>query len=84
MWDNTAPGAKKNPKGPDYKCKDKNCNKAVWLKKTSSIPSSTPTNGAATLLLTEAVAVLKDIRTLLKGNVIGTLPHEEGNITFEE
>ena len=33
MWDNTAPGAKKNPKGPDYKCKDKDCAHAVWLPK---------------------------------------------------
>ena len=35
MFDNTAPGAKKNPKGPDYKCKNKDCNHAIWLKSWS-------------------------------------------------
>jgi len=29
MWDNTVD--KKNPKGPDYKCKNKECGHAVWL-----------------------------------------------------
>ena len=29
MWDNRV--NKKNPKGPDYKCKDKGCNEAIWL-----------------------------------------------------
>jgi hypothetical protein len=29
MWDNRKD--KKNPKGPDFKCKDKNCAHAVWL-----------------------------------------------------
>ncbi len=31
MWDNRE--TKKSPKQPDYKCKDKNCDKAVWLEK---------------------------------------------------
>ena len=31
VWDNTAPGAKKSPKGPDYKCKDTDCAEAFWL-----------------------------------------------------
>lgn len=30
MWDNTLT-PKRNPKGPDHKCKDKSCNHAVWL-----------------------------------------------------
>lgn len=30
MWDNRE--SKRNPKAPDYKCKDKSCDGAVWLK----------------------------------------------------
>lgn len=42
MWDNRE--NKKNPKGPDYKCKDKACAHAIWLdkKKSGSIPASVP------------------------------------------
>jgi hypothetical protein len=29
MWDNRV--GKKNPKSPDYKCKDKECGHAIWL-----------------------------------------------------
>src|SRR5690242_20080191 len=32
VYDNTAPGAKKNPKGPDYKCKA-NGDHAFWIKR---------------------------------------------------
>lgn len=28
MWDNRE--SKRNPKAPDYKCKDRNCGKGVW------------------------------------------------------
>ena len=39
MWDNRE--NKKNPKGPDFKCKDKDCGKAVWLdKKRKDAPQS--------------------------------------------
>lgn len=31
MWDNRE--SKRNPKQPDYKCKDQDCGKAVWLDK---------------------------------------------------
>lgn len=31
MYDNRV--GKRNPKGPDYKCKSTACNKAVWIKK---------------------------------------------------
>ena len=31
MWDNRVD--KKNPKSPDYKCKDKNCAHPIWLGK---------------------------------------------------
>lgn len=34
MWDNTV--NKKNPKGPDYKCKDKACAHAIWLDKKTA------------------------------------------------
>jgi hypothetical protein len=36
MWDNRA--SKRNPKAPDFKCKDKNCEGALWPPKQS--PSS--------------------------------------------
>ena len=32
VYDNTAPGAKRNPKAPDYKCKDKECGGAAWIR----------------------------------------------------
>lgn len=32
MWDNST--SKRNPKAPDYKCKNKSCDGAVWLQKT--------------------------------------------------
>lgn len=35
MWDNRAT---KKGRQPDYKCKDKNCNKAVWLEDSKSAP----------------------------------------------
>lgn len=37
MWDNRL--KKKNPKQPDFRCKDENCAKAVWLKKKSAAPA---------------------------------------------
>ena len=30
MWDNT--DSKKNPRSPDYKCKDKHCGEGVWIR----------------------------------------------------
>lgn len=44
MWDNRQ--TKKNPKQPDYKCKDKACAHAIWLdskKPTGAKPASTGT-----------------------------------------
>jgi hypothetical protein len=43
MWDNRV--GKKNPKAPDYKCKDKNCDGVIWPPKgrktaTDAQPSS--------------------------------------------
>ncbi len=40
MWDNRV--NKKNPKGPDWKCKSKECQKAVWLKPLGSVPIDQP------------------------------------------
>lgn len=45
-WDNRT--TKKNPKQPDYKCRDKaNCDGAIWLdsKKPAQGHSNTPANG---------------------------------------
>jgi hypothetical protein len=48
MWDNRE--TKKSPKQPDYKCKNKSCDKAVWLNpKGSSAPVANgkpPVSGA--------------------------------------
>lgn len=47
MWDNL--DSKKNPKAPDYACKDKQgCGAGVWLKDTEKAAlraTATPTNG---------------------------------------
>ena len=40
MWDNRI--NKKNPKGPDWKCKDKQCAHAVWLEKKALQPPKPP------------------------------------------
>jgi hypothetical protein len=42
MWDNTAPGAKTNPKSPDYKCKSRECGHAIWLNKRPPKPDTGP------------------------------------------
>jgi hypothetical protein len=37
MWDNRA--GKKNPKAPDFKCRDKNCDGVIWPpKQTEGVP----------------------------------------------
>jgi hypothetical protein len=38
MWDNR--GKKKNPKQPDFRCKDEACAKAVWLSKKTTAPAT--------------------------------------------
>ena len=43
FYDNTAPGAKKSPKGPDYKCKTKNCGEGFWLAKGAKATAPVPT-----------------------------------------
>ena len=44
MWDNR--DGKKNPKAPDFKCKDKNCDGVVWPSKTPA-PAHVQGNGFA-------------------------------------
>lgn len=43
MWDNRE--NKKNPKGPDYKCKDKTCGHAIWLDKKKPASGAPKSNG---------------------------------------
>ena len=40
MWDNRE--GKKNPKAPDYKCKDKGCDGAIWPAKAPAAPNGVP------------------------------------------
>ena len=35
-WDNTIK-PKKNPKGPDYRCRDTNCGAAAWIRETGGL-----------------------------------------------
>jgi hypothetical protein len=37
LWDNRE--TKRNPKAPDYKCKDKNCDGAIWPPKNGAAPA---------------------------------------------
>ena len=43
MWDNRAD--KKNPKSPDFKCKDKDCGHAIWPSKKNGSPVAQPSAG---------------------------------------
>lgn len=43
MWDNRA--NKRNPKSPDFKCKNAQCAKAVWEKPSASASSPAQSNG---------------------------------------
>jgi hypothetical protein len=40
MWDNRE--GKKNPKAPDYKCKDKGCDGVIWPAKAPAAPNGVP------------------------------------------
>lgn len=44
LWDNRA--TKRNPKQPDYKCKDKNCDGVIWPPKNGA-PSPTSNGSSA-------------------------------------
>ena len=43
MWDNRE--TKKNPRQPDFKCKNRACDEAVWLDKGQIKQSTKPTDG---------------------------------------
>jgi len=61
MWDNRV--SKKNPKGPDYKCKDKTCGEAIWLndlkEKPEVIKEPAKNNGTSTEMM--RLAYRKDL-----------------------
>lgn len=40
MWDNRFD--KKNPKGPDFKCKNRGCQHPIWLQPKAPVDSSPP------------------------------------------
>jgi hypothetical protein len=46
MWDNRE--NKRNPRAPDFKCKDKNCEGVIWppRDKAAAAPTATPAAGA--------------------------------------
>lgn len=44
-WDNRT--TKRNPKAPDYKCRDKSCDGAVWPPKDGATPYKQPAAPAA-------------------------------------
>ena len=44
MWDNRA--GKRNPKAPDYKCKDRGCDGAIWPAKAPSAPTPLAVSGS--------------------------------------
>jgi hypothetical protein len=44
MWDNRE--NKRNPKGPDYKCKDKACGHPIWLTAKGKAPAKQQANGS--------------------------------------
>jgi transposase-like protein len=45
MWDNRV--GKKNPKAPDFKCKDRECDGVVWPPRNAVAGTATPAAGAA-------------------------------------
>lgn len=47
MWDNRE--TKTNPKAPDFKCKDKNCDGVVWPPKKKAPPKTEPRNAGPLL-----------------------------------
>ena len=44
MWDNRA--SKRNPRAPDFKCKDKGCDGVVWPPRDANAPPAAPTGTA--------------------------------------
>jgi hypothetical protein len=51
MWDNRA--GKRNPKAPDFKCKDRECDGVIWPPRgaaTATAPADAPATAPATVL----------------------------------
>ena len=44
MWDNRA--SKRNPRAPDYKCKDKGCDGVIWPPRDANAPPPAPAGTA--------------------------------------
>ena len=44
MWDNRV--GKRNPKAPDYKCKDRECDGVIWPPRDAAIAATPPTPSA--------------------------------------
>jgi hypothetical protein len=40
FWDNRT--SKKNPNGPDYRCKERDCGGAIWLTPKGGAPAASP------------------------------------------
>jgi hypothetical protein len=45
MWDNRE--SKRNPKAPDFKCKDKSCDGVIWPPRDANAPKTTTPAGTA-------------------------------------
>ena len=96
MWDNTT--NKKNPKAPDYKCKDVICVDekgfvtAVWLKKEpfngfqGTPPPATKvepkTNGTSTEMM--RLAYRKDLMVALVNKMVETATTDTINLMFDD
>ena len=71
MWDNRT--KKQSPNSPDFKCKDKTCNKAIWEKSGSKAEAETdakaakPANGGGPASSFDPVAEQRRLRAVLRG-----------------
>jgi hypothetical protein len=45
MWDNRL--TKRNPKAPDYKCRDRSCDGVIWPPKAAKPDTSEPVRAAS-------------------------------------
>ena len=72
MWDNRL--SKRNPKAPDYKCRNRSCDGVIWPPK----PASAAANGRSSG--TEKKKTGNDIGPL--GEIDAELPHAESEVPF--
>jgi hypothetical protein len=79
MWDNRV--GKKNPKAPDFKCRDKSCDGVIWPPKKAdvvagSIPPapSVPTKSIAQMYIESTDFVLATIVPKYEAKEIGCSP----------